>query len=162
LMVLTLLKQRFPLHEDALQLGLSSTSLPGRFQIIPGEVSRIFDVGHNPQAAAVLAGALAEQPSPGRTLAVVGMLADKDHEGVFALLCPYMDEWYTADLDVPRGARGKQLSRVIEKTCGDNTVRCFSSVTAACQQAMRDARPGDRVVVFGSFFTVLEVLPEAV
>ncbi len=162
LMVLTLLKQRFPLHEDALRQGLTSLSLPGRFQIIPGEVTRIFDVGHNPQAAAVLAGALAGQPSSGRTLAVVGMLADKDHKGVFTLLCPTVDEWYAADLDVPRGAEGKQLSRVIEQTCGNYTVHCFSSVTAAYRQAMGDARPGDRVVVFGSFFTVAEVLPEAV
>ncbi len=162
LMVLTLLKQRFPLQENALRQGLASVSLPGRFQVLPGEVTRIFDVGHNPHAAAVLAGTLGEQPSSGRTLAVVGMLADKDHEGVFTLLCPAVDEWYAADLDMPRGARGKQLSRIIEQTCGDNTVHCFSSVIAAYRQAMRDARPGDRVVVFGSFFTVAEVMPEAV
>jgi len=162
LMVLTLLKQRFPVNEDGLHRGLAGASLPGRFQIFPGEVSRIFDVGHNPHAAAVLAGTLAEQPSSGRTLAVVGMLADKDHEGVIAELCPVVDEWYAADLHVPRGASGKQLSRVVAQTCGNSSVRCFSDVVAAYRQAVRDARPGDRVVVFGSFFTVAEVLPEAV
>ena len=162
LMVLTLLKQRFPLPGDALQRGLIHISLPGRFQLIPGEVSRIFDVGHNPHAAAALARTLAQHTSPGRTLAVVGMLADKDHDGVFAPLCRYMDAWYAADLNVPRGARGRQLSRVIGKTCEDSTVHCFNGVTAAYQRAMYDARPGDRVVVFGSFFTVAEVLSEAV
>ncbi len=162
LMVLALLKSRFPLDEGALQQGLATVSLPGRFQIVPGAVTRLFDVGHNPHAAAVLASSLADHPSSGRTLAVVGMLVDKDHEGVFRQLCPYLDAWYAADLDVPRGASSRQLSLAIEKSCEGSTVFCFASVIEAYRQAMRDARPGDQVVVFGSFFTVAEVLPEAV
>ncbi|HHL45627.1 MAG TPA: bifunctional tetrahydrofolate synthase/dihydrofolate synthase [Gammaproteobacteria bacterium] len=162
LMVLMLLKRQFPLDEEVLRRGLVKVTLPGRFQIVPGKVTRIFDVGHNPHAAAVLADTLAGQAFPGRTLAVVGMLADKDHEGMFRLLCPHLDAWYAADLHVPRGADSEQLSAAIAGSCEGSIVHRFASVTEAYRQAMCDARSGDRVVVFGSFHTVAEVLPEAV
>ncbi len=162
LMVVAQLEQRFPVGEEALRRGLERVVLPGRFQVFPGAVTRIFDVGHNPHAAAVLAGALAEHPSAGRTLAVVGMLDGKDHEGVFRLLCSHFDEWYAADLDAPRDAGSRRLSAAIGAICGDSPVRCFTRVASAYRQAMHDARPGDRVVVFGSFYTVAEALSEAV
>jgi len=162
LMVLELLDERFKLCDTDIRRGLESVTLPGRFQIISGEITQIFDVGHNPHAANVLARTLSEQPFAGRTLIVTGMLADKDHDGVFAYLCPQVDEWYAADLNIKRDAGGGRLSRAVKRVCSNGSVCCFSSVTEAYKQAMQDAGSGDRVVVFGSFYTVAEVLPEAV
>ncbi len=160
LMGLHLLESRLPLDETALRRGLASVSLPGRFQVVPGSVNRILDVAHNPQAAAVLSEALAKEEPAGRTLAVVGMLADKAHEEVFRVLAPVIDFWYLADLLVPRGATARQLRQGLAKVRDEAEVDDFPSVSAAYRRAMADARPGDRVVVFGSFHTVAEILPE--
>ena len=160
LMVLTLLAGRLPVGEEAIRQGLARVSLPGRLQLLPGEVTRLLDVAHNPHAAAVLAETLRETPCAGRTLAVAGMLADKDHEGIFQALCSEVDAWYLADLPVARDAGAERLERALGRVREDAVARRFPSVPAAYGQATGEARPGDRIVVFGSFHTVAEVLPE--
>ncbi len=161
LMVLELLKGRHDVTEAAIREGLANVSLPGRLQIIPGEVIRLFDVAHNPHAATVLAAALQKMPPPGRTLAVAGMLADKNHEEIFRILVPRVDMWYLGDLPVPRNAGVERLRQALGKACEGADTKCFPSVSTAYCRAVTDARPGDRVVVFGSFHTVAEILPEA-
>ena len=68
------LEHRLPVSAQALRSGLAEVSLPGRFQVLPGEPMVIVDVAHNPAAAEVLAENLAALPRRARTLAVVGML----------------------------------------------------------------------------------------
>ncbi len=160
LMVLNLLQPRLPVAEEALRRGMAGVTLAGRLQRIPGEVERLLDVAHNPHAAARLAASLAELPCRGRTLAVVGMLADKDHAGVFEPLLPLVDGWYLADLPVPRAARACQLAATLSRQRPEAAPCCFEfeEVTTAYQRALEEARPGDRVVVLGSFHTVAEIL----
>ncbi len=160
LMVLELLRQRHRVTEAAIRKGLTSVSLPGRLQILPGEVTRLFDVAHNPHAAAALAEALRELPSSGRTLAVVGMLSDKDHAGVFAPLAAEVDAWYLGDLPVPRNAGVQRLRQALARVIPGGEAYLFPTMAAAYRHAMADASQGDRIVVFGSFHTVAEILPE--
>ncbi len=156
-MALTLLEDRLPVSPAQLRQGLHRVSLPGRFQVLPGAVTTILDVAHNPQSAEALAANLEAQPVAGRTHAVVGVLADKDLGGVLGPLRDIIDLWYPASLDVPRGADFLTLQHALAEQ-GLEVERGFDSVSEALVAARACARPGDRIVVFGSFYTVAEAL----
>jgi dihydrofolate synthase/folylpolyglutamate synthase len=133
--------------------GLSGTALPGRLQIVPGEVEWILDVAHNEPAAAVLAGALAARPCEGRSFAVAGMLADKDAAGIARALDPLIDHWLLAGIeDEPRGLDARALQARLPPLRG--TVELATNVVAACARARALSAPRDRVIVFGSFHVV--------
>lgn len=133
--------------------ALGSIRLAGRMQRIPGEVEWWLDVAHNPDAARVLAQALAAAPVRGRTWCVLGMLADKDAAAVAALLKDSVDGWFLASLPPPRGLAAEALEMRIDGALGGLVTRA-ESVAAACAAAAAAARPGDRIVVCGSFHTV--------
>ncbi|HVV67900.1 MAG TPA: bifunctional tetrahydrofolate synthase/dihydrofolate synthase [Gammaproteobacteria bacterium] len=144
-------------NQDAIALGLKSASLPGRFQQFTHPVNGILDVAHNPAAAAFLAARLQTLPIVGKTLAVVSILADKDIAGTLQPLLPYVDSWYVSGLAVARGVSSDtmlmQLRDLGVKNCykADSVAVAFQNVVAACGKT-------DRVLVFGSFHTVAEVL----
>ncbi len=157
LMALQLLRERLPLAPQQLRQGLLNARLAGRFELTPGDVVEIADVAHNPQSAAALAENLRQMPVEGRTLAVVAMLGDKDQAAAITAMTPVVDAWYVAGLDVPRGSDADTLAAVVETVSGQAPQR-FAKVAAALQQARSDAHQGDRVVIFGSFYTVAERL----
>ena len=133
--------------------GLTSVTLPGRFQVVPGDVEWILDVAHNEPAAAVLAGALAARPCEGKSFAVAGMLADKDVAAVASTLDPLVDHWLLAGIDgEPRGLDARALQARLPPLRG--TIELATDTTAACARARALSSPGDRVIVFGSFHTV--------
>ena len=159
-LVVELLAERLPVGRDALCSGLLHPQLAGRFQILPGRPVVILDVAHNPQAAAGLAINLSAQTGYARTLAVVGMLADKDVEATLAALSPAVDAWFLADLDVPRGAKAVRLEQAIRSEPSHRAITCCVSPVDALVQAAKQAGENDRIVVCGSFFTVASVLRE--
>jgi dihydrofolate synthase/folylpolyglutamate synthase len=163
LMALELLAERLPLGQAPIRAGLLTAALPGRFQVLPGEVSLILDVAHNPQAAAELAANLAALPCAGRTLAVLGMLADKDMAGTIGQVSGAVDHWYPGGLAVARGATAAQLGDALAAAgVAAGRITPHATVGAALAAARRAARPGDRIVVFGSFHTVAEALARPV
>jgi dihydrofolate synthase/folylpolyglutamate synthase len=156
LAVLEALQQRLPVSDAAVATGLSSVTLPGRFQVLRDPkrgVSWILDVAHNPAAARVLATRLRQSPASGRTLAVCGIVADKDVEGIVAELQDCVQFWIAAGLDSSRALPAQQLAERIART-GVTVNAIATSVSEACNLARAEARAGDRVVVFGSFSTV--------
>jgi dihydrofolate synthase/folylpolyglutamate synthase len=134
--------------------ALERVCLPGRLQVVAGAVEWILDIAHNEPAARVLAAHLGERPlAPGeRTLAVAGVLADKDAAGIGAALAPLIDEWIVCALPGARGGSAAELARRLALPAARLTLA--DSVERGCEIARRSARPGDRVVVFGSFHTV--------
>lgn len=140
------------LDARAVGLALESVRLAGRFQVVPGEVQWILDIAHNAPAAQVFAAELARRPCGGRTLAVLGVLGDKDAAEIGAALAARVDEWFLCGLPGPRGtsaaALGDRLAAVVSRP------HLFDSVEAACTAARTAARPGDRVIVCGSVYTV--------
>jgi dihydrofolate synthase/folylpolyglutamate synthase len=140
-------------ERDRVAQGLRQVSLPGRFQIVPGDVEWILDVAHNEPAAAVLVAALGARPTTGRTIAVVGMLADKDAPAIARLLDPLVDSWVLAGIaDDPRGLSAEALRARLPAVRG--SVALTDDVTQACVRARGIARSGDRIVVLGSFHVV--------
>jgi dihydrofolate synthase / folylpolyglutamate synthase len=147
-----------PLDRHAVNRALESVRLAGRFEIVPGPVEWILDIAHNEPAARVLAAHLKERPLPGagagggRTFAVAGVLADKDAAGIAAALAPLIDHWIACALPGARGGSAASLAERLHLRRGEFTLA--DSVEAGCATARALARPGDRVVVFGSFHSV--------
>jgi dihydrofolate synthase/folylpolyglutamate synthase len=145
-----------PLSRELVGAALSKVQLAGRFQIIAGPVEWILDVSHNEPAAQVLRDNLAQRPVTGRTLAVCGILQDKDAGAIARVLAGCAQVWIACALPGPRGASAAELAarlapqvRVAERA---------PTVAAGCTMARELARPGDRVLVFGSFSTVTAAL----
>jgi dihydrofolate synthase/folylpolyglutamate synthase len=140
---------------EAISRGLTEVRLVARFQVIEtAGPTFILDVAHNPAAAAVLAENLRAMPSAGRTLAVCGILGDKDAAGVAAALADCIDEWWLASTEGARGTSGAQLAARISAALGSARIHALEDIAAACAAAAAAALPGDRVVIFGSFHTV--------
>jgi dihydrofolate synthase/folylpolyglutamate synthase len=147
---------RVPINAGAVAQGLSEVRLAGRFQVIKssGESPTwILDVAHNPDAARVLAHNLNANPIQGKSLAVCGILGDKDATGIALLLNEPIDEWWCASIDGARGRTGDELVNELRGTVRGRVMPA-DSVAAACAAALSAARPEDRIVVFGSFHTV--------
>ena len=135
--------------------ALGDVRLAGRMQIVAGPVEWILDIAHNEPAARVLAEHLRERalPAPGgHTIAVVGVLADKDAAGIAAAVAGRVDAWIVCALPGARGTSAAELARRL--ALGDADLTFAASVEAGCAIAAKRARPGDRVVVFGSVYTV--------
>jgi dihydrofolate synthase/folylpolyglutamate synthase len=161
LAALEALRARLPVDAEAIRRGLLAARVPGRFQRIARAPEVILDVAHNPEAARALAATLREQPVPGRTLAVVGMLADKDAAGVFAALSGQIDAWWTCTPDSPRARDAAALATTLRDHAGGAPVSVQPDVRTAFAAALSAAREGDRILVFGSFYTVAAVLDHA-
>lgn len=157
LMVLALIDEHLPVAPQYLRQGLLSVNLAGRFQVFPGEVTTIVDVAHNPQSAEALAANLAAMPVNGATHAVVAMLADKDIGRVIQSMNGVVDHWYAAGLDVFRGADSLTMASALAEQ-GITVAKSFPSVATALAAARDDAREGDRIVIFGSFYTAAEAI----
>ena len=154
LMALRYVADRAPMTHDTIMRGLRAVSLPGRFQRVPDPrgFEWVFDVAHNPAAAATLAANLRALPVAGRTIALCGMLGDKDVPGVVSELRSACDVWLAATSEGPRAIDAVELQR--RAADAGVTMEAVGTIEAALRRAEGLARPGDRVVVFGSFHTV--------
>ncbi len=158
LAALETLRERIPVSMQAIREGLSLVELAGRFQVMPGVPCVIVDVAHNPDAATVLAKNLADQGFFPNTRAVLGMLADKDMQGVCLALKGRIDEWHVSGLSGPRAASAAQLSQAIEKSAAGGAIFQHESVSDAYATARERSNDNDRILVFGSFLTVAAFL----
>ena len=152
LAVIEALKKILPVDSGALFRGLENARLGGRMERRDiNAVQWIFDVAHNPAAASVLAKELSQHPVAGRTLGAVAMMGDKDCSGILAPLMPLIDEWLVTQTGEDRDA----LPTVLVETLGAGVLSTVClDIEAACELARLNSEPGDRVVVFGSFYLV--------
>lgn len=152
------MQNKVPVEREHMVQGLESVRLAGRFQLRRHKPEVILDVAHNPQAADALAKNLEHQPCSKRTLAIFGMLADKDIAGVIQAIGKYIDVWYLADIHHPRGSTAQQLARLVHQYDPGCTLSKHVDVAEAYRQACLDAGENDRIIVFGSFYTVADVM----
>jgi dihydrofolate synthase/folylpolyglutamate synthase len=147
---------RIAIDAGAVDRGLRAVRLTGRFQVIEpadGSAMWILDVAHNPDAAQVLVRNLYATAPRGRTLAVCGILADKDAAAITAALRDCVDCWWCTSLDGARGQSGAALAEVVRNLVAVPVLQA-DSVGEACAAAFHEAKSEDRIVVFGSFHTV--------
>jgi dihydrofolate synthase/folylpolyglutamate synthase len=143
-----------PVAMQDVRRGLAEVEIPGRFQVLPGRPQVILDVAHNAQAAKVLAQNLFDAGFAPETIAVCGMLRDKDIGAVLRELAPRVTRWHLASLPGPRGALAAEIAAHLPT----GKKELFDSPAAAFAAAKALAGDGDKIVVFGSFLTVAEVM----
>jgi dihydrofolate synthase/folylpolyglutamate synthase len=153
---------RLPVHQQAVREGLLSVALPGRYQVLPGRPVIVLDVGHNPQAARALAGAMQAHGFFPRTRAVFGMLRDKDAAAVVAPLARHVYHWHLVPTSGERGREAGALrAQAFAARSGapePGAISEHESVGGALRAALDASDPDDRIIVFGSFVVVAEAL----
>ena len=161
------LRDKLPLTAQAVRVGLASIDLPGRFQIIPGQPALVLDVAHNPHSVAALAMNLDQMGFFPRTFAVFGAMHDKDLAGTMGKIAHLVDDWMLTDLPLPRAAKATELAEQVwsltataPSASPKARVTTFESPATALAAALAQADPADRIVVFGSFYTVGGVLKD--
>ena len=152
------LQFKLPVGVQYIANAMRQVSLPGRFQTVLNSPRVILDVAHNPHAARALAANLKACRTPhGRTIAVFAMLADKDILGVVQAVKDEIDIWYIAGIDNERGASANDLAEIIAEVDSNATLKIFKNANIAYQQACIDISDDDKIIVFGSFYTVASV-----
>lgn len=151
-----------PVTAQAIRNGLAMVSATGRFQVLPGQPAIVLDVAHNPHAAKNLAHNLDDMGFYPTTHAVFGAMQDKDTAAILQNTHALIDHWYFADLPTPRAANANalqaQLAQINPNSTHQNTSQIFATPQQAMQAAVDAADSADRIVVFGSFYTVGGVL----
>ena len=166
LAVFEALYERLPMSAQAVRTGLAMVELPGRFQVVPGQPALVLDVAHNPHAVAALAQNLDQMGFFPRTHAVFGAMAAKDLGEIFKKMAPLVDSWHFCDLPLPRAAKAEALEAQFEaggfKTPPGVALHTHATPLVALSAAAAAADPADRILVFGSFYTVGGVLEQGI
>jgi dihydrofolate synthase / folylpolyglutamate synthase len=160
LAALEALRDKLPVTAQAVRNGLALVELPGRFQIVPGQPVLVLDVAHNPHSVAALAANLDAMGFYPTTHGVFGAMADKELGPMLAKMGPLVDRWYFTDLPTPRADSAMHLHAQwqAQEQRRDVAASTHADPMAALQAAVAAADPADRIVVFGSFYTVGGVL----
>jgi dihydrofolate synthase / folylpolyglutamate synthase len=152
------LRERLPVAMQDVRRGLAAVTLPARFEVLPGRPQVILDVAHNVEAAKTLDENLAASGFAPETIAVCGMLRDKDIDGVLRALASRITRWHLASLHGPRAASAADLAaRLATLSVEKSSIHTHESPTQAFAAAREHANENDKIVVFGSFLTVGEV-----
>ena len=164
LAALEALRERLPVTAQAVRNGMAMVELPGRFQIVPGQPTLVLDVAHNPHSVAALTANLDAMGYFPTTHAVFGAMADKDLATMLAKVGPLVDRWYFTSLPTARAETAAALQQkwnAVQMVAGgrrDVVSSLHADPLAALDAAVAAADPADRIVVFGSFYTVGGVL----
>ncbi len=143
---------------DRVATALARSRLAARCQVIGSDPLIIVDVAHNRDSASQLALFLDQNQVPGKSIAVFGVLADKSLEGFLQPLQTRIDLWILATLKGERGQLSSDLATKLADLTGNRDAVCTDSPVDAYQQALRRAKKGDRIVIFGSFHTVGDII----
>jgi len=143
---------------------LPKVSLAGRLQRLVSDGQEwLIDVAHNPAAAEVLASTLDSMESSGEsagtTIAIVGLLNDKDVAGVIGPLAEQVDTWIAVTAASDRAVAANELARQISNITGKACLVAGSPLDAV-EFARRNASENDRILATGSFFTVGPILDQ--
>ena len=133
------------LDADVVRAGFADVDSPGRLEVLRGGPTVLVDAAHNPAGAAVLADALRESFTFTRLVGVVGVLADKDAEGILGALEPVLDEVVVTRSTSPRSIDPQDLAEVAEDVFGEDRVHVAARLDDALDTAIGRAEEGGLV-----------------
>ncbi|MBD2859054.1 bifunctional tetrahydrofolate synthase/dihydrofolate synthase [Spongiibacter sp. KMU-158] len=159
----------FAVSEAAIRTGLQTVSVSARQQRFDFNGIEVWlDVAHNPAAVARLAEALhissgkgcsgQGSSEQGKTVAVFAIMADKAVDAVLEIMFPLVDCWALPQLlDNPRALSAEVLAAKLESQAAE-VMSQGQAMAATLDNIIPEIRAGDRLVIFGSFFTVADAL----
>jgi dihydrofolate synthase/folylpolyglutamate synthase len=144
--------------DEAIANGFTGVSCPGRLQAVTSSLPAplIIDVGHNEEAAKMLALYLKKNSPEGRVVVILGMLQDKNPLAFVEALWPVVNQWWLLSLHVPRGLSAQELANRIGSRVSHPYL--FDSVQKVMEYAMSSLNNQDIILATGSFMTVEAVL----
>lgn len=152
-----LLQHQLSVTEQQFRESMERIFVPGRLQIISGSVDILYDVSHNAQSAGLLAKRLKELDVRNKIHIVFSALKDKD---ILSMISPMKDfdaQWYLAPLTGKRACEANDLLSAF-KEAEIFVKTCYNSPLNAFQAAWDQAQAEDLIVVYGSFYTVSQVM----
>ena len=159
LAALDVLKDRLPVSMEAVRRGLVEVQLAGTFPVRARQAGADPGCGAQSPCGAFAGAESGRFAACARTYwAVFAMLKDKDMAGVVAALDPHIDTWLVAGIATPRGATPEQLEQVLEQGRVRGEIKICKDIPDALRYAYNAAGENDRIIAFGSFYTVAEVM----
>ena len=143
-----------PLEDSLVRGALAELKSPGRIEVLRRRPLLIVDGAHNPAAAGELASTVQDSFAWDRLLLVLGILGDKDVEGVVGELVPVADEVIATTAPSSRSAPAERIAKEAARLGAEP--RIVSTVEGAVAQAIELAEEGDLILVTGSFTTAAE------
>lgn len=151
--VVKTLQYKWPVERDVIDHVIASVRLPGRFEVIAGDVTVVLDVAHNLQAITEMQRQLQALAPKGRCFAVFSMQNTKDIEAALKPVKSSFDHWFIAPLACPQALSKKQLEAALSIS-DISQFTAYADIANAYEAAQETAQSGDTIVVFGSFYTV--------
>lgn len=160
IMAIVQLADKMPVDEQSIRSGLENVQLPGRFQLLDGDIPVLLDVGHNPEAVKTLVEYLSQNFSNRRIHAIFSMMKDKDIAEVLGIMNPVVYDWFFAPLANARAATEGLMKEMFLQHAMDNVLFGYTGFADAFEAAKKRANKEDLLLVFGSFFLVSDCLAE--
>jgi dihydrofolate synthase / folylpolyglutamate synthase len=155
-------RQGWCISADAMRLGLSGASLPGRVEIIHGKPLVVLDTAHNPASARALITALCELPQPIRRTLILSISHDKDVPSIVDELVPHFDRCVVTQYqENPRAVSAGKLFEIVRSASAGKQpiIELIATPREAWRQVQQTAMPGELVCIAGSFYLTAEMRP---
>ena len=152
-----LAKKGYNISEQAIRQGLSQTVWPGRFELLQSKPTFIVDGGHNPQCAGTVFKTLKDLYPDKKILFLVGLLGDKDFEGVIGTVAGIAKEFVTVMPNSPRALTALELKEKITTAYKGMSVTACDTVTDGVAKVLSLASSDDVICAFGSLYMVGEI-----
>ena len=150
----------YNLNEEDVRKGFANvcslTGLMGRWQKLNESPTLICDTGHNVGGISYIVNQI-EQQSYKELRIVIGMVNDKDVNGVLAML-PKNAIYYFTKASVKRALDEKQLETLGKEHFLQG--RSYTNVMTATKAALEEAEEDDLIFVGGSSFIVADLLSQ--
>ena len=116
--------------------GFASVTSPGRLEVLRSSPTVLVDAGHNPHGVSALVGAVEEVFDFRHLVAVVGVMADKDAEGILSVLEPVTDAVVVVPIDSPRAMDVEDLADIAREVYGADRVVAAEDLAGGVERAV--------------------------
>lgn len=137
--------------------AMKNISLLGRYQILSQRPEIILDVAHNEDSAQKLQENLKQNPNQ-NTIAIIGILKDKDVYSLIKPMINIVDTWYCVTIDNSRGMNAKEIKTRMSTLVSKDKIFTFDNIADASSMAMSNLDIDHRLIIYGSFYMVSDYL----
>ena len=143
---------------NILKKSLSETQIPGRFQYLQSSPDIVLDVAHNEDAAKALLSNIKDKRYKEINV-VLGILNDKDVYSIVEPFVAVVNNWFIGTINSERGMNAEEIEYRMKSLFKSNlNIKTYNSITSAFKFARNQQGFNSLLLVYGSFYTVSEVL----
>ncbi|MDF1678604.1 MAG: Mur ligase family protein [Legionellaceae bacterium] len=153
------LNTTLPVSQAHYAAAATHATILGRKQWLNNNaIPTLVDVAHNKQAVNLLAEFIKKNPPTGNIHAVFSGLQDKTLYDLIAPMRAYVNTWYLTTLNHTRSATKASLKDAYTHVMNKQPDAVFDEPSSAFAAAANAVKPGDVILVYGSFLLVSAVM----